>query len=70
MRAFSERTVNNSLVNKWCNLIFKVLLLTNFKHNVEDEECPVPYDVRDTLTEFHNDLLLHCGVKIFLFLMV
>lgn len=42
-------------------LIFKVLLLTNFKHGPEDEECPVPEDVRDTLGEFHNDILLHCG---------
>lgn len=40
---------------------FKVLLLTDFKHSPEDEDCPVPEDVRDTLGEFHNDLLLHCG---------
>lgn len=40
---------------------FKVLLLTNFKHCPEDEECPVPEEVRDTLGEFHNDILLHCG---------
>lgn len=42
-------------------LLSKVLLLTNFKHGREDEECPVPEEVRDTLAEFHNDLLLHCG---------
>lgn len=45
-----------------------MLLLTNFKHSLEEEECPVPDDVRDTLKEFHNDLLLHCGEKGFLFL--
>uniref|UniRef100_A0A3Q2Z7H8 Ryanodine receptor 1 n=1 Tax=Hippocampus comes TaxID=109280 RepID=A0A3Q2Z7H8_HIPCM len=38
----------------------QVLLLTDFKHSPEDEDCPVPEDVRDTLGEFHNDLLLHC----------
>lgn len=43
----------------------KVLLLTNFKHGPEDEECPVPEEVRDTLGEFHNDILLHCGQKFF-----
>lgn len=36
-------------------------MLTHFKH--EDEDCPVPEEVRDTLTDFHNDLLLHCGAK-------
>ncbi|XP_019717005.1 ryanodine receptor 1b isoform X5 [Hippocampus comes] len=42
----------------------QVLLLTDFKHSPEDEDCPVPEDVRDTLGEFHNDLLLHCGIHI------
>lgn len=42
-------------------------MLTNFKHSLEEEECPVPDDVRETLKEFHNDLLLHCGEKVFLF---
>lgn len=41
-------------------LSVKVLMLTNFKH-LEDEDSPVPEDVRETLAEFHNDLLLHCG---------
>lgn len=45
--------------------LFKVLLLTRFKHGSEDEECPVPEEVRDTLGEFHNDLLLHCGKMLF-----
>ena len=44
---------------------FKVLLLTNFKHSPEDEESPVPERVRDTLGEFHNDILLHCGERFF-----
>lgn len=46
----------------------KVLLLTNFKQC--DEDCPVPEDVRDTLGEFHNNLLLHCGEKILVSLQV
>lgn len=41
--------------------LFKVLLLTNFKHNPEEEDCPVPEEVRDTLAEFHIELLHHCG---------
>uniref|UniRef100_A0A673BR42 Ryanodine receptor 1 n=1 Tax=Sphaeramia orbicularis TaxID=375764 RepID=A0A673BR42_9TELE len=42
----------------------QVLLLTNFKQCPDDEDCPVPEEVRDTLGEFHNDLLLHCGIHI------
>uniref|UniRef100_A0A3B3V5D2 Ryanodine receptor 1 n=1 Tax=Poecilia latipinna TaxID=48699 RepID=A0A3B3V5D2_9TELE len=42
----------------------QVILLTNFKHSPEDEDCPVPEDVRDTLANFHNDILLHCGIHI------
>uniref|UniRef100_A0A669BFC7 Ryanodine receptor 1 n=1 Tax=Oreochromis niloticus TaxID=8128 RepID=A0A669BFC7_ORENI len=29
-----------------------------------DEDSPVPEDVRETLAEFHKDLLLHCGIHI------
>ncbi|MEQ2219345.1 Ryanodine receptor 1, partial [Xenoophorus captivus] len=42
----------------------QVILLTNFKHGPEDEECPVPEEVRETLANFHNDILLHCGIHI------
>uniref|UniRef100_A0A3P9PYD1 Ryanodine receptor 1 n=1 Tax=Poecilia reticulata TaxID=8081 RepID=A0A3P9PYD1_POERE len=42
----------------------QVILLTNFKHGPEDEDCPVPEDVRETLANFHNDILLHCGIHI------
>uniref|UniRef100_A0A8C5AW04 Ryanodine receptor 1 n=1 Tax=Gadus morhua TaxID=8049 RepID=A0A8C5AW04_GADMO len=31
------------------------------QNNPEEEDCPVPEEVRDKLAEFHNDLLLHCG---------
>ncbi|XP_031141122.1 ryanodine receptor 1b isoform X1 [Sander lucioperca] len=42
----------------------QVLLLTNFKHSSEEELSPVPEAVRDSLVEFHTDLLLHCGIHI------
>ncbi|XP_062407677.1 ryanodine receptor 1b isoform X3 [Sardina pilchardus] len=42
----------------------QVILLTNFKHGPEEEECPVPDDFRESLQEFHNDLLAHCGVHV------
>lgn len=45
--------------------LFKVLLLTNFKHNSEDDFSPVPEEVRDSLAEFHNNILLHCGERLF-----
>lgn len=36
-------------------------MLTNFKHNPEDDECPVPEEVREPLQSFHSDILNHCG---------
>ncbi|XP_046891412.1 ryanodine receptor 1b isoform X3 [Hypomesus transpacificus] len=42
----------------------QVVLLTNFKNGPDEEDCPVPEEVRDTLIEFHHDILLHCGVNI------
>ncbi|XP_041919811.1 ryanodine receptor 1b isoform X8 [Alosa sapidissima] len=42
----------------------QVIMLTNFKHGPEEEECPVPDDARESLQEFHNDLLAHCGVHV------
>ncbi|XP_051788410.1 ryanodine receptor 1-like isoform X7 [Erpetoichthys calabaricus] len=42
----------------------QVNMLLHFKHCPDEEECPVPDDIRDELIEFHNDLLTHCGVHI------
>ncbi|TSL75312.1 Ryanodine receptor 2 [Bagarius yarrelli] len=42
----------------------QVILLTNFKHSPEDEECPVPEEVREHLQNFHSDLLNHCGIHL------
>lgn len=36
-------------------------MLMNFKNCAEDEECPVPDEVREALLSFHNALLAHCG---------
>ncbi|XP_043918075.1 LOW QUALITY PROTEIN: ryanodine receptor 1-like [Protopterus annectens] len=42
----------------------QVNMLLNFKYSPDEEECPVPEEIRDELLEFHNDLLSHCGVHI------
>uniref|UniRef100_A0A3B3DVI6 Ryanodine receptor 1a (skeletal) n=1 Tax=Oryzias melastigma TaxID=30732 RepID=A0A3B3DVI6_ORYME len=42
----------------------QVNMLMNFKNCLEDEEPPVPDDVRESLLVFHNAILLHCGVHI------
>lgn len=36
-------------------------MLMNFKNCNEDEECPVPDEVREAMLAFHNALLAHCG---------
>ncbi|XP_047678303.1 ryanodine receptor 1-like isoform X6 [Tachysurus fulvidraco] len=42
----------------------QVIMLTNFKHSPDDEECPVPEEVREYLQMFHSDLLNHCGIHL------
>uniref|UniRef100_W5KMZ7 Ryanodine receptor 1 n=1 Tax=Astyanax mexicanus TaxID=7994 RepID=W5KMZ7_ASTMX len=42
----------------------QVNMLMNFKNCPEEEDCPVPEEVRSGLQLFHNDLLAHCGVHI------
>ncbi|CAB1315998.1 unnamed protein product [Coregonus sp. 'balchen'] len=42
----------------------QVNMLMNFKSIADDEECPVPDEVRDALLSFHKNLLAHCGVHI------
>lgn len=41
--------------------IIQVNMLMNFKNCIDDEECPVPDEVRESLLGFHNALLAHCG---------
>uniref|UniRef100_A0A674G6S9 Ryanodine receptor 1 n=1 Tax=Taeniopygia guttata TaxID=59729 RepID=A0A674G6S9_TAEGU len=42
----------------------QINMLMQYKGAAEDEECPVPGDIRDELLDFHNDLLAHCGVEL------
>ncbi|XP_056396363.1 ryanodine receptor 1 isoform X2 [Hyla sarda] len=40
----------------------QINMLVNFR-NMLEEECPVPEEIQNELTEFHTDLLSHCGVQ-------
>uniref|UniRef100_A0A8C3UUD6 Ryanodine receptor 1 n=1 Tax=Catharus ustulatus TaxID=91951 RepID=A0A8C3UUD6_CATUS len=42
----------------------QINMLMQYKAGAEDEECPVPGDIRDELLDFHNDLLAHCGIEL------
>uniref|UniRef100_A0A8C1M1U5 Ryanodine receptor 1a (skeletal) n=1 Tax=Cyprinus carpio TaxID=7962 RepID=A0A8C1M1U5_CYPCA len=42
----------------------QVYMLMSFKNSPEEEDCPVPEEVRNGLLTFHHDLLAHCGVHI------
>ncbi|XP_043930092.1 ryanodine receptor 3 [Protopterus annectens] len=39
----------------------QINMLVNFKN---DDDCPCPEDIRDELYEFHDDLLMHCGIPL------
>ncbi|XP_060131529.1 ryanodine receptor 1 isoform X2 [Zootoca vivipara] len=41
----------------------QINMLLHFKNGADEEECPVPEDIRDELLEFHADLLSHCGIQ-------
>ena len=38
-------------------------MLLHFKAAEDEEECPLPEEVRQDLLEFHQDLLTHCGKR-------
>ncbi|XP_053908876.1 ryanodine receptor 1 isoform X1 [Cuculus canorus] len=42
----------------------QINMLLQHKAGTEDEECPVPDDIREELLAFHGDLLAHCGVML------
>lgn len=42
-------------------LPLQINMLLQYKGGADEEECPVPEDIRDELLDFHNDLLAHCG---------
>uniref|UniRef100_A0A8C3HTP2 Ryanodine receptor 1 n=1 Tax=Chrysemys picta bellii TaxID=8478 RepID=A0A8C3HTP2_CHRPI len=41
----------------------QINMLLHFKQGADEEECPVPEDIRDELLDFHTDLLSHCGIE-------
>ncbi|XP_048357691.1 ryanodine receptor 1-like [Sphaerodactylus townsendi] len=41
----------------------QINMLLHFKNGADEEECPVPEEIRDELLEFHADLLSHCGIQ-------
>ncbi|XP_064296121.1 LOW QUALITY PROTEIN: ryanodine receptor 1-like, partial [Phalacrocorax carbo] len=42
----------------------QINMLLQYKGGADEEECPVPEDIRDELLDFHNDLLAHCGIEL------
>ena len=36
-------------------------MLLQFKNGADEEECPLPEEIRQDLVNFHQDLLAHCG---------
>uniref|UniRef100_A0A6I8PD25 Ryanodine receptor 1 n=1 Tax=Ornithorhynchus anatinus TaxID=9258 RepID=A0A6I8PD25_ORNAN len=39
----------------------QINMLLHFKGGADEEDCPVPDDVRQDLLQFHEDLMTHCG---------
>uniref|UniRef100_A0A4X2MA66 Ryanodine receptor 1 n=1 Tax=Vombatus ursinus TaxID=29139 RepID=A0A4X2MA66_VOMUR len=39
----------------------QINMLLHFKGGEDEEDCPVPDEIRQELLDFHQDLLLHCG---------
>ncbi|ERE62191.1 ryanodine receptor, partial [Cricetulus griseus] len=42
----------------------QINMLLQFKNGADEEDCPLPEDVRQDLVNFHQDLLAHCGKKV------
>ncbi|XP_071656899.1 ryanodine receptor 1 isoform X4 [Patagioenas fasciata] len=42
----------------------QINMLLQYKGGADEEDCPVPEDIRDELLDFHNDLLAHCGIEL------
>lgn len=36
-------------------------MLLQFKNGADEEDCPLPEEIRQDLVNFHQDLLAHCG---------
>ncbi|XP_073652919.1 ryanodine receptor 1 [Tursiops truncatus] len=42
----------------------QINMLLHFKDADDEEDCPVPEEIRQDLLEFHQDLLTHCGIQL------
>ncbi|MBN3288490.1 RYR2 protein, partial [Polyodon spathula] len=40
----------------------QINMLLNFKD--EKQDCPCPEDIRELLLDFHEDLMIHCGIEL------
>uniref|UniRef100_A0A8D0QES3 Ryanodine receptor 1 n=1 Tax=Sus scrofa TaxID=9823 RepID=A0A8D0QES3_PIG len=41
----------------------QINMLLHFKDGEDEEDCPLPDEIRQDLLEFHQDLLTHCGKR-------
>uniref|UniRef100_A0A8W4FKY0 Ryanodine receptor 1 n=1 Tax=Sus scrofa TaxID=9823 RepID=A0A8W4FKY0_PIG len=42
----------------------QINMLLHFKDGEDEEDCPLPDEIRQDLLEFHQDLLTHCGIQL------
>ncbi|XP_038195251.1 ryanodine receptor 1 isoform X1 [Arvicola amphibius] len=42
----------------------QINMLLQFKNGADEEDCPLPEEVRQDLINFHQDLLAHCGIQL------
>ncbi|KAM9224986.1 ryanodine receptor 1 isoform 1-T1 [Dugong dugon] len=42
----------------------QINMLLQFKDGADEEDCPLPDDIRQYLLDFHQDLLAHCGIQL------
>ncbi|EDM07855.1 rCG53564 [Rattus norvegicus] len=42
----------------------QINMLLQFKNGADEEDCPLPEEIREDLVNFHQDLLAHCGIQL------
>uniref|UniRef100_H0VTW5 Ryanodine receptor 1 n=1 Tax=Cavia porcellus TaxID=10141 RepID=H0VTW5_CAVPO len=42
----------------------QINMLLQFKDGADEEDCPLPEEIRADLQDFHQDLLAHCGIQL------
>ncbi|CAO2626134.1 Ryanodine receptor 1 [Lemmus lemmus] len=42
----------------------QINMLLQFKNGADEEDCPLPEEIRQDLVNFHQDLLAHCGIQL------